>query len=60
MDRLKSEQLSVRAALDQARVWIISCDRQWKILGAKRASFDELPDAMLPREGTLIGHFVTG
>jgi uncharacterized protein DUF6575 len=52
IERLKSGQLSVRAALNQAWVWIISCDRQWKILGAKSASFDELPDAVLPQEGT--------
>ena len=52
IERLKSGQISVREAINQAWIWIISCDQQWKILGAKSSSFDELPDAVLPREGT--------
>jgi len=54
IERLKSGQIGVREAIDQARIWLVSCDRQWKILGAKSASFDEFPDAVLPRESALL------
>jgi hypothetical protein len=52
IERLRTGQLGVRDALDQAWIWVVSCDRQWRIIGAKISSFDALPESALPKEGT--------
>jgi hypothetical protein len=51
---LKSGQLSMRAALAHAVLWVCSCDRQWTVFQAKICSFNELPKSALPKEGTLV------
>jgi hypothetical protein len=54
IEALRDRRITVRAALEQPRVWLVECDEWGRIMRARSVCLQSVPPDALPRHGVYL------